>query len=187
MSCLSNTFAIDPPGCGAKMGGIRALLWATGGSAPSLNLSTGSDYLVDVSGSFQRIPGRGSFQCTAQVNEAEGGLYYRSEFAFNPSEYRAGEDPLAYLLAAFSEMGDEDITVLAEDWTGTLHVMGWGPMRLSDTVATRFPLFLSAGDENTGTEHTDRTGWALTLASTHPLPAGTANPSDITIVNPSND
>lgn len=169
------------------MGGIRALLWATGGSAPNLDIAVGSDYGVLVTGSFRRIPGRGSFQCTAQVNEAEGGVYYRSEFAFNPSEYRAGEDPLAYLLAAFSEMGDEDITVLAEDWNGTLHVMGWGPMRLSDTVATRFPLFLSAGDENTGTEHTDRTGWALTLASTHPLPAGEANPSDITIVNPSND
>ena len=169
------------------MGGIRALLWATGISAPNLNIATGSDYGFLVTGSFRRIPGRGSFQCTAQVNESEGGLYYRSEFAFTPDGYKAGEDPLAYLLAAFSEMGDEDITVLAEDWNGTLHVMGWGLMRLADSVATRFPLFLSAGDENTGTEHTDRTGWALTLASTHPLPAGRANPSDITIVNPSND
>ena len=168
------------------MGGIRALLWATGIATPGEEINEGEDYLLDVNGTFQRIPGRGSFQCTAQVNEADGGVYYRSEFAFNPDGYASGEDPLAYLLAAFSEMADDDITVLAEDWNGCYHVMGWGLLRLSGTV-NRYPLWLATGQDATGTEHTDRTGFALTLASTHPLPALRANNGDFTIANPSND
>jgi len=187
MSCLSNTFIIDAPNCGPKMGGIRALLWGAGITCQGIDITPGSDYQASgFSGTFQRIPVRGSFQCVAQVNEDEGTVFYRSEFAFSPSGYHSGDPAIAYLLAAFSEMGDEDITVLAEDWNGVCHVMGWGLPRLSGTVK-RFPLWLATGQDATGTEHADRTGFDLTLASQHPLPALRIMIENVTIANPSND
>lgn len=185
MACLSH-FALDAPNCGAKMGGIRALLWSRDAGMTDVNLTPGSDYSGEIDGNFYRIPGRGSFQSVAQVNEDESGIYYRDEFNFNPDGYEAGADPLAYLMAAFSEMGDDDVTVLAEDWNGKYHVLGFGLASLALGTTARYPVWMSTGQEGTGTEHTDRTGWALTLASQHPLPALVSSQS-FTVINPSND
>ena len=131
-------------------------------------------------GTLKVIAGRGSFQTVAQVNEDTGQVYYRDELSFSPST--AIMEDVLMLLKYISRAQDGEMKVVVELNNDTHFVMGYG-LDNEDNLS-EFPVWLSGGNYQSGTEKSDLIGATINLASVHPQPALAANFDGVQFTNP---
>ena len=166
MSCINqiSTFGAH---CLPKMGGLRGIMIVLRSYA-GIYLDT-SWAVADDNTSWSYIPGRGSFQSVAQVDENTGASYYRDELQFAPS--RTDEETAAEALAMLQAAGPDDLYVIAVFNDGRQYIMGTCLRSFYDNTLYEVPVFFSGGQIVSGTEPGDANGESFTLTSVHPFPA----------------
>ena len=182
MSCISQIdFSAQCPRYG--MGGVRAI-WIGFKSAQTGVFYVDDGWCItnDTPVGFIRIPGSGSFQSVAQVDETTGLTYYRDELSFTPAKGNPinNTQQLAELQAA----DPDDLLILVETWTGYGSGDGYGdgngyimgkasnaPIFSDAANIMDVPVFFGGGQVVTGQARSDFNGQQFTLTSVHPLPA----------------
>lgn len=196
MSCISQIdFSSACPRYG--MGGVRAI-WIGFKSAQTdaFYVDDGWSITNDNPVGFVRIPGSGSFQSVAQVDETTGLTYYRDELSFTPAKGSpiTNTKQLAELQAA----DPDDLLILVETWagygsgsgdgTGCGYIMGRAsnvPLFSDAANLMDAPVFFGGGQVVTGQARSDFNGQQFTLTSVHPFPALSAYLGDLS--TPSTD